>query len=282
MLYNADSPRGITMRTASAPWGPWSAGSVIMDPWDVAAYGTFQHIPWNWWHADGFQDSGKDNTWGGEYGPYLVPRFTKGNAEACQIFYTMSTWNPYQTVLMRSEIGAEPGGSSSEITMEQVMPGDASWQKSSTSFFFSFLRDGVSHITTYAGGGDADTGWMWRWLPRDAGNRRLQFTVHGGGAEVMLLSGGGDIPVSGVAPAQLYTRIKSGEFGEVVLCTWGHNTNDTDVTLDWNLRPFDRANLKVVIIDSLTSPWGFVSVSSMTLTRAPGDTPVSLSMWAAE
>jgi hypothetical protein len=34
--------------------------------------------------------------------------------------------------------------------------------------------------------------------------------------------------------------------------------------------PFERANLKVVIIDHLTDGWGFVSVSSMNLTRAGG------------
>ena len=129
------------------------------------------------------------------------------------------------------------------------------------------MRAGVPHISTFASGGDADTGILWRWLPRDARNRRLQFTVHGGHAEVMVLSGGADIP-TGFTAAQLYPRIKAGEFGEVVLCTIGHDTNDEDVTLDWDLRPFDRANLKLVVIDHLNAaPWGFVSVSQMTLAR---------------
>jgi hypothetical protein len=267
MLYNAGSPRGITMRTALKPWGPWSAGSVIMDPWNEGGYGVYQHIPWSWARKDAFHDSGQSETWGGEYGPYIIPRFTTGNAAACQLYYTMSTWNPYQAVLMRSEVGEPVPAEPSQTTTELTVPGDAAWQKSSSTFFSNFTRNSVPHITTYAAGGDADTGIMWRWLPRDTRNRRLVFTVHGGHAEVMVLSGGTDIP-SGFTAAQLYPRIKSGEFGEVVHCTVGHDSNDIDVSLDWDLRPFDRANLKVVVIDHLNAaPWGFVSVSQMTLHR---------------
>jgi hypothetical protein len=267
MLYNAGSPRGITMRTSLKPWGPWSAGSVIMEPWADGGYGVFHHVPWSYSRMDAFHDSGKAETWGGEYGPYIIPRFTTGNSSACRIYYTMSTWNPYQTVLMSSEIGEPAALEPSQTVTEQFTPGDASWQKSSSTFFVNFTHNGVPHITTYAAGADSDTGIMWRWLPRDTRNRRLQYTVHGGHAEVMVLSGGVDIP-SGFTAAELYPRIKAGEFGEVVLCTVGHDANDVDVTLDWDLRPFDRANLKVVVIDHLNAaPWGFVSVSRMTLSR---------------
>jgi len=33
MLYNAEKPRGINMRSAPNPWGPWSKETVIFDPW---------------------------------------------------------------------------------------------------------------------------------------------------------------------------------------------------------------------------------------------------------
>lgn len=267
MLYNAGHPRGITMRTAEVPWGPWSKGTVIMEPSDIA-YGVFQHIPFDVHRADGFLDPGK-HEWGGEYGPYLIPRYTTGNADACQIYYMMSTWNPYQAVLMRSEIGKPlPPSAAETTTTMQFVPGDDSWRRSSSGFYREEIRSGAKTICTYAGKQDADTGWMWRWLPRDTLNRRLKFTVCGGAGEVFVLAGGGDIPVSGVSAQELYPRLKQGEFGEVVLCTWGHNSNDNLVHLDWNLMPFDRANLKVVVIDHLTAPWGFVSVSPMALTRA--------------
>ena len=107
---------------------------------------------------------------------------------------------------------------------------------------------------------------MWRWLPRDQKNVRLQFDVYGGHAEVMLLEGGGDIPPKGDS-AEIYRQIKAGAYGDVVQCTWGHDHNDIHVPVDWSLVRYESASLKVVIIDHLSEPWGFVTVSQMTLTR---------------
>lgn len=270
MLYNASSPRGITMRTAQTPWGPWSAGQVIMEPWRDGAYGRFMHIPWSWSHTDAFHDGGKAEVWGGEYGPYLIPRFTTGDADTCRIYYTMSTWNPYQVVLMRSEIGAPLPPESTKTATTTFMPGDADWTMTSSDFFVPATHNGSPYITTLTPQGTGARGCMWRWLPRDAANRNLRFSLYGGLAEVMVLSGGGDIPVEGETAASLYPRIKNGEFGEVVFCSWGHQSDDIDVAVDWNLRPFDRANLKVVVIDNRTaSPWGYVAVSAMRLVRGP-------------
>jgi hypothetical protein len=49
-------------------------------------------------------DPGHDNDWGGEYGPYIISRFTTGGNGACRIYYTMSTWNPYQVVVMQTDL----------------------------------------------------------------------------------------------------------------------------------------------------------------------------------
>ena len=66
---------------------------------------------------------------------------------------------------------------------------------------------------------------MWRWLPRDQWNKALSFSVSdGAGGEVILLEGGGDIPISGNA-ATIYSDIKRGVYGNVVQCTWGLNSN---------------------------------------------------------
>lgn len=107
MLYNAGNPRGITMRTAVRPRGPWSAGQVILDPWKDGAYGKYMHISRDFERGphDNFGEPGRENEWGGEYGPYLIPRFTRGDARRCRLCYTLSTWNPYQTILVESEIG---------------------------------------------------------------------------------------------------------------------------------------------------------------------------------
>ena len=44
LLYNAAKPRGINMRSAPAPWGPWSKEAVVFDPWKDGGYGEFMHV----------------------------------------------------------------------------------------------------------------------------------------------------------------------------------------------------------------------------------------------
>ncbi|NQT15421.1 MAG: DUF4185 domain-containing protein [Planctomycetes bacterium] len=109
MLYNARRPRGITMRWARTPWGPWSEGTVVFDPWRDNGYGHFMHISAKFRaKRDALSDPNREDEWGGEYGPYLLSRFTSGADGHCRIYYTMSTWNPYQVVVMRSDLELEP------------------------------------------------------------------------------------------------------------------------------------------------------------------------------
>jgi hypothetical protein len=105
MLYNSREPRGITMRSAEAPWGPWSEGKVIFHPWRDDGYGHFMHISAKFKKkSDMLSDPKRDDQWGGEYGPYIMARYTSGSDGRCRIYYTMSTWNPYQVVVMRSNL----------------------------------------------------------------------------------------------------------------------------------------------------------------------------------
>jgi hypothetical protein len=62
-------------------------------------------------HVDYVQDDlitgHRDNESGDVYGPYQITRYSTGKAnEVCELYYTMSTWNPYQSVLMRTRIRA--------------------------------------------------------------------------------------------------------------------------------------------------------------------------------
>jgi hypothetical protein len=105
MLYNSEKPRGITMRSAEAPWGPWSEGTVVFEPWRDQGYGHFMHISAKFKkRRDALGDPKRDDEWGGEYGPYIMARFTRGSGGRCRIYYTMSTWNPYQVVVMRTDL----------------------------------------------------------------------------------------------------------------------------------------------------------------------------------
>jgi hypothetical protein len=105
MLYNSAKPRGITMRSARTPWGPWSGGAVIFEPWRDHGYGHFMHVSGKAKkQRDALSDPGREDAWGGEYGPYIMARYTSGSGRQCRIWYTMSTWNPYQVVVMRSDL----------------------------------------------------------------------------------------------------------------------------------------------------------------------------------
>lgn len=112
MLYNSPNPRGIVMRSAKTPRGPWSEGTVVFDPWRDGGYGRFLHIPtaFKTDQHDTFSDPGRGDVWGGEYGPYLMARYTTGGAGQCRLFYTLSTWNPYQVVVMQTDLKIQPPG----------------------------------------------------------------------------------------------------------------------------------------------------------------------------
>jgi hypothetical protein len=125
LTYNgADNPGGIVMRTARRPWGGWSSPIVIFDAWwDKSpaeprgrGYGRFMHVAWNFAQLDHAHDdmwlSGpRVNEWGGVYGPYQIAPLTKGvRGVRSSLYWLMSTWNPYQVMLMTTDIDARQIG----------------------------------------------------------------------------------------------------------------------------------------------------------------------------
>lgn len=99
----------VTLRSAPAPWGPWSARRRLFD-----------------WHASGVCAADEASRFirsrlvgdpvgdevfsvqarmtGGAYAPYLFDSRREG--EAIVLRYTLSTWNPYQVVLMEHRLDA--------------------------------------------------------------------------------------------------------------------------------------------------------------------------------
>lgn len=106
MLYNSSIPqwRGINMRTADQPWGPWSEPQIIFHPWDNNGYCHFMHTSWDHQKCDNVHDPGRENEWGGEYGPYQFEGLAIGDQTTTTIYFTMSTWNPYTVVLMKATL----------------------------------------------------------------------------------------------------------------------------------------------------------------------------------
>ncbi|HXJ76425.1 MAG TPA: DUF4185 domain-containing protein, partial [Candidatus Dormibacteraeota bacterium] len=104
MLYNCESPRGINFRTARQPWGPWTQPQVLFEPWNDLGYAYFMHANWTFRNLDAVHNPGRQDEWGGEYGPYLFKELATGTDNRTTIYFTMSTWNPYVSVLMKSEL----------------------------------------------------------------------------------------------------------------------------------------------------------------------------------
>ncbi|HUH98624.1 MAG TPA: DUF4185 domain-containing protein [Anaerolineales bacterium] len=117
MLYNcldntAAHPRGIYMRYALQPWGPWSAAQTIFNPITDGGYCHFMHRAVNAQNpapCDSLSDPGRLDVSGGEYAPYFISRFTTGDAAGTTstFYYTLSTWNPYTEVIMKTTIQAQ-------------------------------------------------------------------------------------------------------------------------------------------------------------------------------
>jgi hypothetical protein len=121
MLYNCTRPRGILFRVAPAPWGPWSDPHRLFDPRAEHGYCEFIHDREPARHCPPgspnpndhlIARSGGPDAYGGEYGPYLIDAFTHGSLEdrTTTIYFTLSTWNPYEVVLMKStlQVNATP------------------------------------------------------------------------------------------------------------------------------------------------------------------------------
>jgi hypothetical protein len=106
MLYNCDlcNTIGVIIRLADNPWGPWSSPKIIFDPND--GYGKFIHSPGN----DNIYDKGrnKSSDLGAVYGPYQITPYSSGiKWRYTKIYFTLSTWNPYQVIQMSSIITSE-------------------------------------------------------------------------------------------------------------------------------------------------------------------------------
>lgn len=129
MLYNCDSPRGINFRTARQPWGPWSQAQVLFEPWNDRGYAHFMHVNWTFRNYDTVHNPGRENDWGGEYGPYMFREHATGSDNRTTIYFTLSSWNPYVAVLMKTELTV------ANVPAITVQPGDQQVREGESATF---------------------------------------------------------------------------------------------------------------------------------------------------
>jgi Domain of unknown function (DUF4185) len=108
MLYNCNlcNTRGVIIRLADKPWGPWSTPKIVFDPAD--GYGRFIHQPGHDSLYDRDRDRDLPSDLGYEYGPYQMTPYATGiKGRYTKIYFTLSTWNPYQVIQMSAIITGE-------------------------------------------------------------------------------------------------------------------------------------------------------------------------------
>jgi hypothetical protein len=119
-LFAADNPGGVIMHSSRKPWGPWSSQPVmVFDPWrgveinsPGVGIGRFMHRSWeklsriDFVQDDITSNSGpRDDVGGACYAPYQIAPCSTGQiGNFTQLYFAMSTWNPYQSMLMTTTI----------------------------------------------------------------------------------------------------------------------------------------------------------------------------------
>ncbi|MDO8478383.1 MAG: DUF4185 domain-containing protein [Candidatus Rokubacteria bacterium] len=123
--YNPNNgPRGIYLRTAELPWGPWSVPRRVFNPDEGYChfmYRVSNDCPPG--SPNPVEESVRDTretpnvrASGGEYAPILLPsRYVKSTPDGTALYFLMATWNPYQVVLMRIDVTQAP-------ILEQLAP----------------------------------------------------------------------------------------------------------------------------------------------------------------
>jgi hypothetical protein len=108
--FGSPTTSGVSFAYAEEPWGPWSVPQLIFNPKREKAMGSFIHDPSIVPNPPGDGLNGPtigandpNTTSGGPYAPYMIERFTRVNGSRLSIYYTLSTWNPYTVVEMRSD-----------------------------------------------------------------------------------------------------------------------------------------------------------------------------------
>ncbi len=115
MLYTCGGWQ-VEARTAPAPWGPWSAPTMLLSAAaDPSLFCTL------FWGKPGTPCPGRTSSWppgltfGYLYAPFVMSRYTQnltppgpGEAKRATIYWLLSTWDPYEVTVMQSTLKLAP------------------------------------------------------------------------------------------------------------------------------------------------------------------------------
>ncbi len=277
MAYNCNngaSPRGHYLRTARRPWGPWSEPIVMFDATAAdGGYDVTQHRSTGGGSQpdDGLAEPdhlrGRD-TFGGEYGPYLIPRFFRWQGGRLSIVYAHSSWNPYKVHLMRTVL-VPRGGTVGPPDRGAGLPrptirngnfddGINGWTRLGTPFRVVTLENrhyASSYVPQGPGGqnGEDAQGALYQDFTLDNQSATLCFRIHGGGVFTP-----GAFQTRNVASVRLYHD------NEIVRESFGWNS-DAYQDVRWDIREFAGEPLRLMIADNATGPWGFIDATNFHL-----------------
>jgi hypothetical protein len=96
---------GVYFSYAPQPWGPWSTPQLIFNKFRDGGDSVFIYNANTHTGPAGptIGNNNPTNTDGGDFAPIMIERFTRITNSTLFIYYTMSTWNPYTVVKMRSQ-----------------------------------------------------------------------------------------------------------------------------------------------------------------------------------
>lgn len=102
----SQATNGIYFSYAAQPWGPWSQPQLIFNQSRDNGLGVFIYSPNS--NPTGpagptIGDNPPTTTHGANYAPGMIGRFTRINGDTLSLSYTMSTFNPYTVVRMKSD-----------------------------------------------------------------------------------------------------------------------------------------------------------------------------------
>ncbi len=160
MLYNssnntAANPRGIYMRYADYPWGPWSQPQTIFNAVRDSGLCRFIHraVTPSQPACDSLSSADRLADGGGNYSPYFISRFTSGDSlqGTSSFYYVVSTWNPYQVVIMQSSIQLLPDTSDIPRPTGIYVLNDAANERAARSVYATGLTTAPAYQNAVTG-----------------------------------------------------------------------------------------------------------------------------------